>query len=298
MSKSGKRAFTLREKFTIVSELEQGSSQANICARMAMKKSTVSNIWKNRDKIKNDWKSYSQKKKMRQSLHPQVDDMLFQWFQQKRANNFPISGPMLQIKAEEFGKLIGDYFKCSSGWLDRFKKRHNIVFGKMCGRTKNTAGNASDPSSSFIENSLSTTNSGEKLQSEDPFGATPLQGPSTTISNTNDIPEFDEPESIKIEPIQIKREYYEDESEAPSNKRFCFDDDLSAFGRLVEQKLRMMPTEYGKRLVMQKIEAILHEAESGVYDYPKSDSELPEQCPPFVAVEVDVSCVKQEVEES
>ncbi|CAH2005619.1 unnamed protein product [Acanthoscelides obtectus] len=166
------------------------------------------------------------------------------------------------------------------------------------GRTKNTAGNASDPSSSFIENSLSTTNSGEKLQSEDPFGATPLQGPSTTISNTNDIPEFDEPESIKIEPIQIKREYYEDESEAPSNKRFCFDDDLSAFGRLVEQKLRMMPTEYGKRLVMQKIEAILHEAESGVYDYPKSDSELPEQCPPFVAVEVDVSCVKQEVEES
>ncbi|CAH1999612.1 unnamed protein product [Acanthoscelides obtectus] len=163
------------------------------------------------------------------------------------------------------------------------------------GRTKNTAGNASDPSSSFIENSLSTTNSGEKLQSEDPFGATPLQGPSTTISNTNDIPEFDEPESIKIEPIQIKREYYEDESEAPSNKRFCFDDDLSAFGRLVEQKLRMMPTEYGKRLVMQKIEAILHEAESGVYDYPKSDSELPEQCPPFVAVE---ACVKQEVEES
>ncbi|CAH1999614.1 unnamed protein product [Acanthoscelides obtectus] len=134
-----------------------------------------------------------------------------------------------------------------------------------------------------------------QLQSEDPFGATPLQGPSTTISNTNDIPEFDEPESIKIEPIQIKREYYEDESEAPSNKRFCFDDDLSAFGRLVEQKLRMMPTEYGKRLVMQKIEAILHEAESGVYDYPKSDSELPEQCPPFVAVE---ACVKQEVEES
>lgn len=135
MSTNKKRAFTVHEKFTIISEIENGCSQTDICAKMKLKKSTVSNIWKNRDKIKIDWKVNDQKKKMRLSSHPQVDEMLFKWFQQKRANNFPISGSMLQIKAEEFGKMTGDDFKCSSGWLDRFKKRHNIVFGKICGES-------------------------------------------------------------------------------------------------------------------------------------------------------------------
>ncbi|XP_066259864.1 tigger transposable element-derived protein 4-like [Euwallacea similis] len=144
MAKSVKRAFTLHEKLTIINDIEKGLSQSFVCSKMGLKKSTVSNIWKNRDKIKNDWKTNDQKKKMRLPLHSRVDEILFKWFQQKRANNFPISGPMLQMKAEEFGKMIGDDFKCSSGWLDRFKKRHNIVFGKICGESASVDKNITD----------------------------------------------------------------------------------------------------------------------------------------------------------
>ncbi|XP_050335026.1 tigger transposable element-derived protein 4-like [Bactrocera neohumeralis] len=42
---------------------------------------------------------------------------------------------MLMMKANEFGEAVGANFKCSSGWLDRFKKRHNICFGKICGES-------------------------------------------------------------------------------------------------------------------------------------------------------------------
>lgn len=56
---------------------------------------------------------------MRSPSHPKYDEILFKWFQKKRANNFPVSGPMLQIKAEEFGKLISEDLKCSSRLLKK-----------------------------------------------------------------------------------------------------------------------------------------------------------------------------------
>lgn len=127
---STKRSFTLQEKYAIITEIEQGSSRADVCLKSNLKRSTVWSIWKNREKTKNDWKFSDRLKKVRLSLHPQVDDMLFGWFQRRRADNLPVNGPMLRDKAEELGRTIGDEFKCSSGWLDRFKKRHDIEFGK------------------------------------------------------------------------------------------------------------------------------------------------------------------------
>jgi hypothetical protein len=46
-----------------------------------------------------------------------------------------VSGPLLIIKAKEFAKkLSGEEFVCSAGWIDRFKLRHNISFGKVSGK--------------------------------------------------------------------------------------------------------------------------------------------------------------------
>ncbi|KAK9759327.1 hypothetical protein QE152_g98 [Popillia japonica] len=117
MSEKGKkRAY---ETFTIISDIEKGMTQADICTTLKLKKSTVSNIWKNRDKINNcNWKINDKKKKMRSSTHPQVDDLLFQWFLQTRANNFP------------------------RGWIDL--KKGNIVFGKVCGESASVDRNVTD----------------------------------------------------------------------------------------------------------------------------------------------------------
>ncbi|XP_018801307.1 PREDICTED: tigger transposable element-derived protein 4-like [Bactrocera latifrons] len=42
---------------------------------------------------------------------------------------------MLMMKVNQFGEAVDDNFKCSSGWLDRFKKRHTICFDKICGES-------------------------------------------------------------------------------------------------------------------------------------------------------------------
>ena len=47
--------------------------------------------------------------------------------------NIPITGAVLQAKAEDFVKLFNEDFICSIGWLERFKKCHNIICGKIFG---------------------------------------------------------------------------------------------------------------------------------------------------------------------
>ncbi|GBN03409.1 Tigger transposable element-derived protein 4 [Araneus ventricosus] len=44
---------------------------------------------------------------------------------------------MLQQKAEDFAKELdsNSEFKSSNGWLENFKKRHNIFFRELCGES-------------------------------------------------------------------------------------------------------------------------------------------------------------------
>uniref|UniRef100_H3A0Z6 HTH CENPB-type domain-containing protein n=1 Tax=Latimeria chalumnae TaxID=7897 RepID=H3A0Z6_LATCH len=74
------------------------------------------------------------RKRMRMAKHPDVEEALFLWFKNARAQDVPVSGPILQIKTEKLATGLGHTdFKCSNGWLDRFKERHSITFHAVCG---------------------------------------------------------------------------------------------------------------------------------------------------------------------
>ncbi|XP_030754757.1 tigger transposable element-derived protein 4-like [Sitophilus oryzae] len=131
MVKTKKRSFTIAEKLAIIEDIENGRSQRSVCRSLNLNSSTVSCIWQSRHKIRNDSFVSGHQKKMRTSKHPQVDELLYKWYLQQTADGLAVNGPMLQSKAEEFGRMIGDEFNCSNGWLDRFKKRHG-----MCKKTE------------------------------------------------------------------------------------------------------------------------------------------------------------------
>jgi hypothetical protein len=74
-------------------------------------------------------------KRYRAPDYPKLERAVDVWFSEmKSRKNVTISGPDIQEKALFFaGKLGYDNFKASNGWLENFRKRHNIVFKSNCG---------------------------------------------------------------------------------------------------------------------------------------------------------------------
>lgn len=123
-----RRVLTIKEKQIIITELEKGRSNTEICHEFNLSKSTVSSIKINKEKFKRTLNLNASK--VRKPIRTDVDVALLEWFSFQRSENMPISGEALRSKAEELGKLTDKGFTCSRGWVDRFKKRYNIVSGK------------------------------------------------------------------------------------------------------------------------------------------------------------------------
>ena len=73
--------------------------------------------------------------KKRCSYKLPMDDVnvcTWRWFEKMHHYNLPISGPMIKEQAKVYADSLGfDGFKASNGWLESFKRRHNIGQLKM-----------------------------------------------------------------------------------------------------------------------------------------------------------------------
>lgn len=132
-----RKSLTWETKVKIINEINNGTSNSDICKKYDLSSSTVSTIWKNKNKIMETLNSnISKLKRIRTPVNKNVKEALLQWFKQKSIQNVPISEPILQEKAEEFSKIVSPHNKtpsCSKSWIDRFKKRYHISSSKIHG---------------------------------------------------------------------------------------------------------------------------------------------------------------------
>jgi DDE superfamily endonuclease/Tc5 transposase DNA-binding domain/CENP-B N-terminal DNA-binding domain len=135
VTKRKRRDLTLSDKVKIIHEIESGKSQSSIVNDEQLPKSTVSVIWKNKDKILANYSSFSPStKKIKKCHFPDVDQALLKWHDIQRERNIPINGPILLEQAKKFAiQLKADTFSGSLGWLERWKKRHSISFQIVSG---------------------------------------------------------------------------------------------------------------------------------------------------------------------
>lgn len=134
-----KRKFlSLEDKARIIAEAESGKKKANIAEDFGIAPSSLSTILKSKESIAKALASgtSAQHKKVTQPLHEDLDKAVYTWFVETRAKKVPLSGNIVQQKALNYACLLGiDDFKASTGWLNRFKARHNIVGKVLCGES-------------------------------------------------------------------------------------------------------------------------------------------------------------------
>lgn len=136
-SKRKRRVITLEKKLEIIGEIQKGQSQRRVSELYDIPKSTVADIWKDREKIENfvsasDCPSFAKKRHIvRKAVFEKLDQACYLWFIQQRSKGAPLSGPILKKQALQLFPLIypdanPDSFKASSGWLQKFSLRHGF----------------------------------------------------------------------------------------------------------------------------------------------------------------------------
>ncbi|CAI6365565.1 unnamed protein product [Macrosiphum euphorbiae] len=80
-----RRQFTLDEKIGIIGRLENGEKNSVISKEFGTCSSTISTIWKNKDKLKNMFQTTSlNAKRLRTAQHKDLEEAALVWFKQQR----------------------------------------------------------------------------------------------------------------------------------------------------------------------------------------------------------------------
>ena len=95
-------------------------------------KTQISTILVNKPKIIELYESNASStmchtKRMRNSKFGEINDLLYDWYRMATARNLYPDGPLLKEKALQIAKQLNDLsFTASNGWLESWKKKHNI----------------------------------------------------------------------------------------------------------------------------------------------------------------------------
>jgi hypothetical protein len=77
------------------------------------------------------------KRKAKVTSNEEINEVAWKWFTNAGSKNIHTSGTMVQNEALAVAISLRNYqFKASTGWLDSFKKRRNIVWNGVCGESE------------------------------------------------------------------------------------------------------------------------------------------------------------------
>ena len=125
-----RKRLDLKEKEKLIEEASKpGFDRKKACASYGIGYSTLSGILKQKDSILNSQIEAipSKAKSLRKAAHPDLEQKLYEWYTRKHRQNLPIDGLAIQDEAIDIAKKLGiNDFKCSMGWVQKFKNRFQI----------------------------------------------------------------------------------------------------------------------------------------------------------------------------
>ena len=131
------------KKLELIKDIEKGATVKSVCEKYGVKKQTVSDIRKNKEKLEKFAASYcidaassksgkvGNRKHMKTGKEESLDAAVMKWYVQERSNGVNVRGTEILAAARKLAAHL-DFsdFKGSEGWLWRFRNRHGL-FNKV-----------------------------------------------------------------------------------------------------------------------------------------------------------------------
>ena len=132
-AQQAKKTLTLKAKVNVIKYKDKsGCGSRSLAEKFFVGKTQILSILKNRDKILREFETNeapSKQRSARKTGNEEINKLIWEWFKDMSRRKLPISGPMLQEKALQFAKDLGNTeFRASNGWLETFCMRNNIAF--------------------------------------------------------------------------------------------------------------------------------------------------------------------------
>ncbi|BFG05028.1 major centromere autoantigen B [Drosophila madeirensis] len=132
-----RRLLTLTEKNEVIQVQEREKlSVRDLGRRFNIGKTQAAEILKNKGKIDARLKSGVNAHLKRNCLSeqsPHIDELCYSWFTRARSENIRLSEQLVRTKAKEIAEHLGhEGFSASGGWLQKWRRRHNIIFNATC----------------------------------------------------------------------------------------------------------------------------------------------------------------------
>src|SRR5215469_14651967 len=99
---------SLQQKSEVLLRIQKGESQRKLAEQYGVSKTTIANINKNEYSVINAVESncsQNRKRKIRKTENEEVNNIILEFLIKCRAQNIPVTGPMLQAKAAEIASV-------------------------------------------------------------------------------------------------------------------------------------------------------------------------------------------------
>lgn len=157
-AKGKRKILSMAEKLKVIEAHEKGVSRTQLMAQYDLKRSTLHDILKGKERVREVMKKIEGGRKgrdvyrSRKFEHENLDDAVYKQYMQERAKGLPVRSVDIKRAAQRLSTHLGiSNFKCSDGWLWRFRRRHGIVNRVITGELLSADAGAVEP---FVEKLL------------------------------------------------------------------------------------------------------------------------------------------------
>ncbi|XP_058516961.1 jerky protein homolog [Ochotona princeps] len=124
----------------LLEKLDRGVSVKHLMEEYGVGMTTIYDLKKQKDKLlkfcaeSDEPRLMKTRKTLHKAKNEDLDRILKEWIRQRRSEHKPLNGMLIMKQARIYHEELKIEGNCeySTGWLQKFKKRHGIKFVKIC----------------------------------------------------------------------------------------------------------------------------------------------------------------------